>query len=83
MVEPDLQPREQHMMIVAGQVIVDSAQRESSLTECLSVVEQARRAAGWLDFSIFADLVDPGRINVFERCETQADVKTFRGSGPQ
>ena len=70
------------MMIVAGHLIVDPSQRESYLTECLSVVEQARRAAGCLDFSISADLVDPGRINVFERWESQADVETFRGSGP-
>ena len=33
-------------------------------------------------FSISADLVVPGRINVFERWESQADVETFRGSGP-
>ena len=26
--------------------------------------------------------MDPGRINVFERWESQADVETFRGSGP-
>ena len=70
------------MMIVAGHLIVDPSQRESSLNECLSVVEQARRAAGCLDFSISGDLVDPGRINVFERWESQADVETFRGSGP-
>ena len=70
------------MIIVAGHLIVDPSQRESYLTECLSVVEQARRAAGCLDFSISADLVDPGRINVFERWESQADVETFRGSGP-
>ena len=43
------------MMIVAGHLIVDSSQRESCLTECLSVVE---------------------------RWESQADVETFRGSGP-
>ena len=70
------------MMIVAGHLIVEPSQRDSYLTECLSVVEQARRAAGCLDFSISADLVDPGRINVFERWESQADVETFRGSGP-
>lgn len=70
------------MLIVAGHLMVDPSQRESYLAECLSVVEQARRAAGCLDFSISADLVDPGRINVFERWESQADVETFRGSGP-
>jgi quinol monooxygenase YgiN len=70
------------MVIVAGQIFVNPAQRESYLADCVSVVEQARRAQGCLDFSITADLLEPGRINVFERWETQEAVKTFRGSGP-
>jgi heme-degrading monooxygenase HmoA len=37
---------------------------------------------GCLDFAITAYLIDPGRINTFERWETQEAVKTFRGSGP-
>lgn len=70
------------MVIVAGQLVVDPAQREHYLAGCVSVVEQARRAPGCLDFSLTADLIDPGRINVFERWETQDAVRTFRGSGP-
>ena len=70
------------MVIVAGHITVAPQQRESYLAGCVSVVEQARRAAGCLDFAITADLVDPGRINVFERWESQAAVETFRGSGP-
>lgn len=70
------------MVIVAGHLIVDPAQRESYLADCVSVVEEARKAPGCLDFTIAADLVDPGRIDVFERWESQADVKVFRGSGP-
>jgi quinol monooxygenase YgiN len=45
------------------------------------VVEQARRAPGCLDFAITADLVDPGRIVILERWETQAAVEAFRGDG--
>lgn len=70
------------MVIVAGHLIVDPEQRESYLAGCVSVVEQGRQAAGCLDFNIAADLVVPGRINVFERWESQADVQAFRGSGP-
>ncbi|WP_051026865.1 putative quinol monooxygenase [Nocardia higoensis] len=50
---------------------------------CAGVVEQARRARGCLDFAIGADLVEPGRINVFERWATQEEVEAFRGSGPE
>lgn len=70
------------MVIVAGHLVVDPAQRESYLAGCVSVVQQARHASGCLDFAITADLVDPGRIDVFERWESQAAVETFRGGGP-
>lgn len=70
------------MVIVAGHIMVDPAQRESYLAGCVGVVEQARRAPGCLDFAISADLLDPGRIDIFERWESQQAVETFRGSGP-
>lgn len=70
------------MVIVAGHIVVDPQHRESYLADCVSVVEQARWTAGCLDFAITADLVEPGRINIFERWESQAAVEAFRGSGP-
>jgi quinol monooxygenase YgiN len=70
------------MVIVAGHITVDPEQRESYLADCASIVEQAREAAGCLDFAITADLLDPGRVNVFERWESQAAVEAFRGTGP-
>ena len=70
------------MVIVAGHITVEPRQRESYLAGCVSVVEQARGTAGCLDFAITADLLDPARINIFERWESQAAVETFRGSGP-
>jgi quinol monooxygenase YgiN len=70
------------MVIVAGHITVDPEQRESYLAGCMSVVENARRAHGCLDFAITADLLDPGRVNLVERWETQAAVETFRRGGP-
>ncbi|MQY10918.1 hypothetical protein SRB5_10310 [Streptomyces sp. RB5] len=70
------------MVIVAGQIFVDPQQRESYLAGCVGVVELARRTPGCLDFAVSADLVDPGRINVFERWESRAAVEAFRGDGP-
>jgi quinol monooxygenase YgiN len=60
------------MVIVAGRITVDPEQRESYLAGSIGVVEKARRAAGCLDFAIMADLLDPGRVNLFERWESQA-----------
>ncbi|MDQ0946217.1 quinol monooxygenase YgiN [Streptomyces phaeochromogenes] len=70
------------MVIVAGHIVVDPQQRESYLAGCVSVVELARRTTGCLDFAITADPVDSGRINIFERWESQAAVEAFRGDGP-
>ncbi|MBL7502190.1 antibiotic biosynthesis monooxygenase [Frankia sp. CNm7] len=70
------------MVIVAGQIFIDATQRARYLANCVGVVEQARRAPGCLDFSLSADLIDPTRINIFERWETQEAVNAFRGSGP-
>jgi quinol monooxygenase YgiN len=70
------------MVIVAGYIVVDPQQRERYLAGCVGVMELARRAPGCLDFAISADLVEGGRINVFERWESQKAVEAFRGSGP-
>jgi quinol monooxygenase YgiN len=70
------------MVIVAGHITVDPQQRESYLAGCMSVVEKARRADGCLDFAITPDLLNPGRVNLFERWESQAAVETFRRRGP-
>jgi quinol monooxygenase YgiN len=70
------------VVIVAGHVVVDPKDRDEYLSGCVEVVRQARRAAGCLDFALSADLLEPGRINIFERWESQAAVDAFRGSGP-
>jgi quinol monooxygenase YgiN len=70
------------VVIVAGYLVVDPLQRDSYLVGCKAVVQRARRTQGCLDFAISADLLDPSRIDVFERWESQAAVDAFRGSGP-
>lgn len=70
------------MVIVAGCITVEPEQRAGYLAGCADVVRQAREAAGCLDFAISADLLDAGRINIFERWESQAAVDAFRGAGP-
>ena len=70
------------MIIVAGRLHVDAVNRDQYVADCLAVVQQARTAPGCLDFAIAADLVEPDRVNVYERWESDAHVEQFRGSGP-
>jgi quinol monooxygenase YgiN len=46
------------------------------------VVSLGRSAPGCLDFSITADTLDPKRVNIYERWETETELLAFRGSGP-
>jgi quinol monooxygenase YgiN len=69
-------------VIVAGHITVAPEDRAGYLAGCEDVVRQARSADGCLDFAISADVLDAGRINVFERWVSQAAVEAFRGDGP-
>ena len=70
------------MIVVAGALTVDPRHREASLDGCVSVVAAARRASGCRDFALSPDLLDAGRINVFDRWDFDEDLRRFRGSGP-
>lgn len=70
------------MVIVSGYLVVDPDQRATYLTDCKTVVEQARTTNGCLEFSLSADLIDPARIMVYERWDSRESVESFRGSGP-
>jgi quinol monooxygenase YgiN len=69
------------MVIVAGHITVDPKERDAYLAGSAQIVEKARRGAGCLDTAIGADLIDPGRINLFERWESQSALDTFRRTG--
>jgi quinol monooxygenase YgiN len=66
------------MLIVAGYLVVDPLQRDSYLEDCRAVVRQARTSPGCLDFAISADLIEPGRIDIFERWESRVALDEFR-----
>ena len=71
------------MIVVAGSLVIDPAERDAYLADCREVVLAAVEAPGCLDFSLAPDPVDPARIRVFERWASQAELDAFRGSGPE
>jgi quinol monooxygenase YgiN len=70
------------MIVVAGHLQVEPDDRAPYLQSCCDVVRLARAADGCLDFALSPDLLDPARINIFERWQTLAALEAFRGSGP-
>jgi quinol monooxygenase YgiN len=70
------------MLIVAGHLVVATAERTAFITESARAVALAREAPGCLDYAVTADTLDPQRVNVFERWESEATLLAFRGAGP-
>lgn len=70
------------MIIVAGSLTVDPADRDQYLAQWRTVTVAARSADGNVDFHQAADPIEPDRINVFEVWETTEAVEAFRGDGP-
>jgi quinol monooxygenase YgiN len=70
------------VIVVAGSIQVDAEARDAYLDGCREVVAAARKAPGCLDFALSADLLEPDRINVFERWESASALEHFRGEGP-
>lgn len=70
------------MIIVSGSIWVAPARRDAFVAASLEAVVAARSAPGCLDFVVSADPIEPDRVNVYERWETDAAVETFRGEGP-
>jgi quinol monooxygenase YgiN len=69
------------VIIVAGTLRIAAADRDRYLAAVADVTVLARRAPGCLDFVQAADPLDPERINIFERWESDADLDRFRASG--
>ena len=66
------------MIIIAGWLGGDAADRDRYLASVAEVARQARVTEGCLDFTQAADPLDPGRI---KRWESDADLAAFRTSG--
>jgi quinol monooxygenase YgiN len=71
-------------IIVSGSLHVDPAQRDAYLEARVPILAHARHAPGCLDFSLSADLLEAGRINVYERWRSREDLLAYRaGDGPE
>ena len=66
------------MVIIAGHAELDAADRDRYVTAHQDLVRRARQAAGCLDAAITADALDPARVDVFERWQSEEDLDAWR-----
>jgi quinol monooxygenase YgiN len=66
------------VLIIAGHVRVEVADRDRYVALHEDLVRRARAAPGCLDVAITADSVDPGRVNMMERWDSQEHLDAWR-----
>jgi quinol monooxygenase YgiN len=66
------------MLLIAGSLRVDAADRAAYLGLVARATAVARETPGCLDFAHSADPLEPDRINIFERWESDAALQAFR-----
>jgi quinol monooxygenase YgiN len=70
-------------VIVSGHLYVEPTKRAAFLRARLAVMRHARAAPGCLDWTLSADPLDSGRINVYEAWSSNEALDTYRaGDGP-
>lgn len=60
------------MLVIAGEIEIDPAQRDAAIAAALRMMEETRREAGCISYTFTGDFADAGRFRVFEEWESQA-----------
>jgi quinol monooxygenase YgiN len=71
------------MLVVAGTIDVEPAQRQAFLEGRRDAVQASRGEPGCIEYAFSADLLDPGRVRIFERWESaeHLDAHLARADG--
>jgi quinol monooxygenase YgiN len=64
------------MLIVAGTGYVDPDHRDALLEGLVPALRKARTAPGCLDYVVAADPIEPDRVNIYERWESETHLTT-------
>ena len=59
------------VIIVGGEFRLDPEQRDAFLASRIDMMERSRSEPGCLEYTFAADPLDPGRVILFERWESQ------------
>ncbi len=70
------------LLIIAGHLLVAADQRAAYLDAARSTTELARQAPGCHEFVQAPDPIEPDRIVIYERWESEAELMAFRNSDP-
>ncbi len=59
------------MLVIAGRIQIDAANREAAITAAVEVMEATRSEKGCISYTFSADLSDDGVFHIFEEWDSQ------------
>lgn len=68
------------MVIIAGHGWVAEADRPAHVAAHLELIDRCRKAVGCHDAVIAADPLEPDRVNIYERWESQESLEAWRSA---
>ena len=71
------------MVIVAGWFEVDPGERDAFVAGRVDGMRRSRAEQGCIEYVLAPDPVDPGRVVLFERWASQADLDAHLGAARQ
>jgi len=66
------------VLIVAGHIYVPLKERDAWVTANREILARVRLEPGCIDLAITADMLDPGRVNLFELWESEEHLAAWR-----
>lgn len=66
------------MLIIAGKEYVAPEHRDAYVASHADLVRRARKHPGCLDVAVSADPIEAGRVNTFERWESEEHLAAWR-----
>ena len=70
------------MVIVAGVFTMDPGQREAYMASRMNLMRVSRAEKGCIEYTFAADPLDPGRVVLFEKWESQEDLDAHLAAIP-
>jgi quinol monooxygenase YgiN len=66
------------MLIVAGKMYLHPDERDKWVADHYDAITRARAMPGCLDLYLAADPIEPGRVNMLERWESEEHLEAWR-----
>ncbi len=68
------------MLVIAGSIRLAEADVAAAMPAAKRMIEETRKEAGCIEYGFYQDILDPGRIQIYEEWEDAASLEAHAAS---